>query len=266
MHISTNPESAIAEAFSLSIFPKRNKVAPLPAEPNTKVIMQSAKNSPIFLQFHTPNDKKTYRYRISSAEVASSIRMRRSTSNFPVISQFDPIGTLENAECPENNLLIHEEPKTTEELQCRICLDTDNPEDLISPCKCKGYQKMAHQACIKAWLLASEKYETEISSCEVCKARYNMEFMYSNVLAPCSENSWKFWVPFFIACVLIGGILSFYFEGYMEGTAGGMLILTISLIFAIIALCCLFYSFKIIVDVCFDFKISGWEIKNFQGV
>ena len=174
--------------------------------------------------------------------------------------------TLENPEEPENKPLSNEESVKNAEMQCRICLDTNNPEDFISPCKCRGSQKLVHQACIKTWLLASEKYETEISSCEVCKANYNMEFNYSAYLAPCSENAWKCWVPFFIACVLSTGIMCFYLEGFMGGGPESMLIIAISIIFGAIALCCLAYSCRIVADVCLEFKITEWNIKDFEGV
>ena len=35
-----------------------------------------------------------------------------------------------------------------EELQCRICLSSDELESLIAPCSCRGSAKWVHRACL----------------------------------------------------------------------------------------------------------------------
>ncbi|CAF4624047.1 unnamed protein product [Rotaria sp. Silwood1] len=35
--------------------------------------------------------------------------------------------------------------------QCRICLDTDNPDDIISPCLCTGNSAYVHRTCLNYW-------------------------------------------------------------------------------------------------------------------
>ncbi|PKU63136.1 hypothetical protein MA16_Dca027153 [Dendrobium catenatum] len=37
-----------------------------------------------------------------------------------------------------------------EQLQCRICLETDG-RDFIAPCKCKGTSKYVHRECLDHW-------------------------------------------------------------------------------------------------------------------
>nr|XP_025682429.1 uncharacterized protein LOC112783615 isoform X2 [Arachis hypogaea] len=38
----------------------------------------------------------------------------------------------------------------TEQIQCRICLETDG-RDFIAPCKCKGTAKYVHRECLDHW-------------------------------------------------------------------------------------------------------------------
>ncbi|CAF4154999.1 unnamed protein product [Rotaria sordida] len=35
--------------------------------------------------------------------------------------------------------------------QCRICLDNDNPTDIISPCLCSGGSAYIHRKCLNDW-------------------------------------------------------------------------------------------------------------------
>jgi hypothetical protein len=37
-----------------------------------------------------------------------------------------------------------------EQIQCRICLETDG-RDFIAPCKCKGTSKYVHRDCLDHW-------------------------------------------------------------------------------------------------------------------
>ena len=46
---------------------------------------------------------------------------------------------------------------------CRICLDTEDKEDLVRVCRCKGSAKYAHKSCILRWFQFSCRYE-----CQLC--------------------------------------------------------------------------------------------------
>jgi hypothetical protein len=37
------------------------------------------------------------------------------------------------------------------QLQCRICLDSEGEDELISPCLCRGTQKFVHRSCLDNW-------------------------------------------------------------------------------------------------------------------
>ena len=47
--------------------------------------------------------------------------------------------------------------------QCRICLDTEDPESMISPCMCSGKSAYIHQACLDRYL----QYYPD-GNCRVC--------------------------------------------------------------------------------------------------
>ena len=64
-----------------------------------------------------------------------------------------------------------------EERECRICFDSDNPEDLISPCLCDGTSKWVHRHCLNEWR------ETNINkpantNCMECKYKYNFSYLF----------------------------------------------------------------------------------------
>eukprot|EP00879_Flechtneria_rotunda_P001470 GHRR01001624.1.p1 GENE.GHRR01001624.1~~GHRR01001624.1.p1 ORF type:complete len:321 (+),score=117.97 GHRR01001624.1:244-1206(+) len=52
-------------------------------------------------------------------------------------------------------------------IECRICLATDNRQDLLQPCSCTGTVQYAHMECLKAWV--SERGSLE---CELCGKQY----------------------------------------------------------------------------------------------
>lgn len=60
--------------------------------------------------------------------------------------------------------------------ECRICFDIENEinGNLISPCKCKGFQKFIHEECLKKW--RKENITTQAYlQCEICKTDYIIE-------------------------------------------------------------------------------------------
>ncbi|KAG2716536.1 hypothetical protein I3760_03G131300 [Carya illinoinensis] len=58
-----------------------------------------------------------------------------------------------------------------EQIQCRICLETDG-RDFIAPCKCKGTSKYVHRECLDHWRAVREGFA--FSHCTTCKAPYHL--------------------------------------------------------------------------------------------
>ncbi|XP_010269129.1 PREDICTED: uncharacterized protein LOC104605888 isoform X2 [Nelumbo nucifera] len=58
-----------------------------------------------------------------------------------------------------------------EQIQCRICLETDG-RDFIAPCKCKGTSKYVHRECLDHWRAVREGFA--FAHCTTCKAPYHL--------------------------------------------------------------------------------------------
>ena len=54
---------------------------------------------------------------------------------------------------------------------CRICLDEDEKENLIYPCKCTGTRKYVHKRCLNEWR-ASNVNKDNFERCEICHYKY----------------------------------------------------------------------------------------------
>ncbi|KAL9251600.1 ERAD-associated E3 ubiquitin-protein ligase DOA10-like protein [Drosera capensis] len=65
--------------------------------------------------------------------------------------------------------LVDLEAGTSDQIQCRICLETDG-RDFISPCKCKGTSKYVHRECLDHWRAIKEGFA--FAHCTTCKAPY----------------------------------------------------------------------------------------------
>jgi len=54
---------------------------------------------------------------------------------------------------------------------CRICLDTNNQKDIISPCLCRGGSEHVHRKCLDNWR-SLNKLGRSFSYCDVCQFRF----------------------------------------------------------------------------------------------
>ncbi|KAI3775799.1 hypothetical protein L1987_45553 [Smallanthus sonchifolius] len=73
-----------------------------------------------------------------------------------------------------------------EEIQCRICLETDG-RDFIAPCKCRGTSKYVHRECLDHWRSVKEGFA--FAHCTTCKAPYHLRV---HVLADRKWRTMKF--------------------------------------------------------------------------
>ncbi|XP_020109478.1 uncharacterized protein LOC109724885, partial [Ananas comosus] len=57
---------------------------------------------------------------------------------------------------------------------CRICLefDSEQGDELISPCMCKGTQQFVHRSCLDHWRSVKEGFA--FSHCTTCKAQFHL--------------------------------------------------------------------------------------------
>ncbi|KAI8981915.1 hypothetical protein BDF20DRAFT_863963 [Mycotypha africana] len=75
---------------------------------------------------------------------------------------------------PDDNTVSLKRHEYANNLQvCRICLESDKVEHLISPCHCKGSIKYVHPHCMAGWrkTLSETGRESDLYHCQLCKQR-----------------------------------------------------------------------------------------------
>lgn len=232
-----------ANTYAITILQHSSKIHPFPPAPRPRVTVHSVANSPLKLEFHSPSSKSIKTFRFTTGDLLKA-KLKDPKIELRPISQFKLSESEQNASI------------------CRICLDSDDSSDLISPCACKGFQEFVHQNCLKLWLLKSDKIKKEISNCEVCKEEFVMNFKFKWKFALCNEGASRFWLPFIIGCAMVSAILCFYFEGLMDSSSSGIIMLSISVIFGIIALIALLMSAFRATNAFFEKVVIGWDIKS----
>ena len=71
----------------------------------------------------------------------------------------------------------------SDQITCRICLDGETEEDdeLITPCKCAGTMKYIHFKCLKEWLDSKKTFKESVNSfsctwkqieCDLCREKF----------------------------------------------------------------------------------------------
>lgn len=176
---------------------------PIPAENSItnspQIYAKSEQNTPMKLYILNSGLFKTKR--VYDFSICSQLKEMSSSINFPcikeapVVSQFPEDDSLVSEACDSSRSLPIKSPsynetqaKITSPLLCRICLDHENAEDFIFPCRCNGSQKYVHQTCLKLWLLHSTREEMELTTCELCKCPLKMFFHYSTKCNPCADG------------------------------------------------------------------------------
>ena len=118
---------------------------------------------------------------------------------------------------------------------CRICHQSNNDDDLIVPCLCKGSSLYVHRACLDKWRL-QKKLTHHYHTCSVCKFKYVIES------EPDRRHLIKkvFPLEFIVFTIIIFGIL-FIIAMFIAGMTGlGIFIsvfITVILIFYILTFC-----------------------------
>ena len=94
--------------------------------------------------------------------------------------------------------------------QCRICLEEDNIENMISPCLCRGHMKYIHRDCLNQWRALSLQQNNR-NICPTCKFKYQL----SNQVENCSfiqkkiDNILSFIIGNFYIFILFNQIITF---------------------------------------------------------
>ena len=94
---------------------------------------------------------------------------------------------------PMRHALIENEVDDVVEIEieeaplCRICLSSDNKDELIAPCLCKGTQRMVHRKCLDEWR-AQESRPRAFTHCPTCKFQYVTDV----VIETSSDARWAY--------------------------------------------------------------------------
>lgn len=74
-------------------------------------------------------------------------------------------------------------------MQCRICLDTDRPNRMVSPCSCRGSIQYIHRACLytEQQHRREEWERTGALICTVCREPYNPRYLRVSRCDPTPE-------------------------------------------------------------------------------
>jgi hypothetical protein len=109
---------------------------------------------------------------------------------------------------------------------CRYCLSTDNNQDFITPCKCKGSAEYVHTNCLKEWLKKKNNrpiipafFSQYNYSCEICNTEYDIEYKRS----PLGEQVY-FEILFYVFMLSSFLTLSYLLLGLFMETYTGFLV------------------------------------------
>lgn len=255
MKIFPEPADKPLAPVKLSTIPLEPVSAPLSG---SRIFINSKPNSPLLLTILSVGSNTKQIFSFSAGEaIRNQIEKTKIKELLPSISKFE----LSEGQAEVSYIVPVEQPQVH---QCRICLETDQQGDLISPCLCKGFQEFVHQGCLKVWMLRSEKNEKELTYCEVCRGKFKMTFTLANVCDLCGQGSFKFWIPMVMLLISFSSLLFFYFR---EDAFSG-----VSLESRIFVYCFLGFlsSLALIAMIAFrktlytGNKVIEWEILNYN--
>mmetsp|Transcript_934 Transcript_934/g.2195 ORF Transcript_934/g.2195 Transcript_934/m.2195 type:complete len:297 (+) Transcript_934:1611-2501(+) len=229
------------------------------------VKLEGSETGPMFLKIQGEGKKSADTYRF---DIGEHYR-RQNIEKLPKVTNFDlTVVQLDNY-TSENSLLSPKTPpkadgsvaKEDEVALCRFCLDSGNHEDFIIPCKCSGSVRYVHSECLKAWLVKSDKRESDLTACEVCKCPYRMEFVYDSFFNPCScEEQHAFYIPFILAIIILGGVLGVVIGALEEGKLDMVFVGVIAGVLGSLSSVCFCLSFYVMKDVCFLRRVVEWHV------
>ena len=84
----------------------------------------------------------------------------------------------------EVSLQISDEENQTTPSICRFCLESDNEEDLIVPCRCSGTMKFVHRYCLQEWR-SQDVNSNNFKRCNQCLSEYELTDKTSNTERCC---------------------------------------------------------------------------------
>ena len=216
--------------------------------------------------------KRKYDFSKMYEHLSESVRKTETRCPAPEVSPFLPPGPASNAadhsiSIGEGNDYTFSSPSSTTSVSpiiCRICLESTTPEDFISPCLCKGSQQWVHEQCLKLWLIKSEKDEKDLTSCEVCKSPFHMNFYYSLTFAPCGSGPSRrcVWIPFGLVLLLLLGVGLLFCVSNEKEKRQSVTVVVLSVLLSSAAVLCAIMGIYLAKELWFVRTIEEWQIEN----
>lgn len=94
--------------------------------------------------------------------------------------------------------------------ECRICLEDDEVENMISPCRCSGTGGYVHEQCLQKWRQECIGNPEKYNKCELCKEKYVIirenlpETCFILKIYPRSAQYWLGLITIWVTAVSIG--------------------------------------------------------------
>ena len=99
-------------------------------------------------------------------------------------------------------------------MQCRICLDTDRPDEMLTPCACRGSAMYIHRQCLEEYI---QYYPNR--KCTVCQTPFEYRPSHEKLIIAC------FFVFLFLA--LYSTSVSFLVKFYLFTMVTSILAVTV---------------------------------------
>ena len=96
-------------------------------------------------------------------------------------------------------------------MECRICFEDNDPENMIAPCNCNGTSKWVHRKCIEKWIRESE-FEEASKKCMECKQDYQYRYYSITQLLKIFQKVKLFFDDFAVFYSIISIIVILYLE------------------------------------------------------
>lgn len=97
-------------------------------------------------------------------------------------------------------------PNLSEEpIECRTCMESTNPDTLITPCACSGTRMYVHYQCWYRWY----DIERELN-CRICRNRYDVQYVRIG------HNFWKYLCEDWLHKLFIALAILFITFSYMS--------------------------------------------------
>lgn len=157
-------------------------------------------------------------------------------------------------------------------MECRICLESENQEGMISPCGCSGTSKWVHRKCIEKWIHECENIEAR-KKCMECHQTYQFKYpIDTNLIENFTSlaKNFKCYSSIVIAILIIFIVIMLSVDHvesstYYVGEYEEINIIYLQIIYAVWVVCTVSIEIYALYCVHLDLAISNYFNKYLAG-